>query len=297
MTFFQFQKQNIPLELKEQTLLGGLRMQIETQDKISIYRPKGFLFHHFEEKLANCFHSEDLLMCVGLMTYASTEKIGGPGHLFERLIATELTIPISPLYKKIFAALNVGEFMSPDPFVSLQPVKYHSQIYSIPNLNHTVHCVKDDQAMHDRWVDVGVPVEPSQNIYIECKTGEELSTLWRDCYTFFSRDFGTANGSPRVFLSLVKFSDYTPNNRQTHSGEMNAKECCEKARDYLRKSTFFAILEGEEVFANCFFPISRKVLKEMNHTDFYFAKGEAMRTILDNSLSQFVKSKRQKITE
>jgi hypothetical protein len=151
----------IPASVLSQSLInwassGAIRISSDTLSYI-IHRPHGFTakyarydftLHGKITKRATIGSIQSInainhIHLIGWTISSTTEKIGTPGHLFERAVAVELTIPLSPLYQKLFDALEAKN-LAPDNGVFMQSVKFTESIQDkVNNLQSKIHLVFD----------------------------------------------------------------------------------------------------------------------------------------------------------
>ena len=135
---------------------GAIRISLDTLGYI-IHRPRGFTAKYasynfiLHDKIINratikniqSINAINHIHLIGWTISSTTERIGSPGYLFERAIAVELTIPLSPLYAKLFDALEAQD-LAPDNGVFMQPVIFAEHIQDkVNNLQSKIHLVLD----------------------------------------------------------------------------------------------------------------------------------------------------------
>ena len=153
---------------------GGLNVHVIEDNKISIYYPNGFVLEVLEALLGRAVPFATGETVTAFLRVHSVCGFGVKGHLFEWLIAHDLTCPRSE-FDKVMASCAcrhercIGAEVISDPQV-------YDRILDV-NAVPGIWVVRDThQNNQDRWVDVAYSIKVSDSYekglaLIECKTG------------------------------------------------------------------------------------------------------------------------------
>lgn len=176
------------------------------------------------------------------------------GHLFERMVACELTFVSSELYKTLLSSTCM-EDADPDPRTLGKNFVYDPKIHEADWSAGNV-CVDEDQKNQGRLVDVGFPVThgmSSWKVFCELKVVQDSNKLWRMCWRFFQNMEGVGVGKDgnctiAVFLSFHEFLTHNPDQRQTKEENMSAHDSRLKVLALLQeKSQYFAVVDATKL--------------------------------------------------
>eukprot|EP00026_Physarum_polycephalum_P001230 Phypoly_transcript_01231.p1 GENE.Phypoly_transcript_01231~~Phypoly_transcript_01231.p1 ORF type:complete len:641 (+),score=42.00 Phypoly_transcript_01231:1600-3522(+) len=278
---------------------GAFRVQVNA-DGLLLHPPKGFVLRWITETLTRRIHSETLLHFTAFALSASTDKIGGPGHWFEKAIAAELTLPTSPLYSRIIHGIAGTNNLHPDPSVVMRPVIFtEAKIYTLAGQMQGVYCVRDLNQDCDRWVDGGFSLLDANNskvdVWLDMKTVTDENKLWRCIGEFFNHPLPLGI---RMFVSLYDFLQHSP--QQKRSQKKSAHDC---RADVIAKLSEvdangqhqYVIIAGPLSFNDCVLPITTAI-KNLEADDFKLYPAEenySLRHVLENLVPQVLLAKEQ----
>jgi len=215
---------------------GAIKASRE-EDGIVVLKPKGFLARYLFQRSPE-FHTQDLALMFGWMMATATNHMGPKGHLVEKAIAAELTVPTSALYKQLFALLPNYTQLCPESQVAMHPVLQSTiDLSSLPD-DHVV-CVDDKAADKDRIVDVYAPLANRFKLCCSVKYDQNPSRVAKDFRTVCEKLSSEAS------TYLVCISIYGVTKQFT-------KEFQQKQKDKWKNC---ALVTSADIFKGCCLPI------------------------------------------
>lgn len=235
-----FPEAKVPQQVRDYCLAGGLNMRVESPT-VYIQKPEGCVLGYLSSLTSNVLHRRNLQE-VEAFSIVSKSVDTEKGHLFERIVAAELSMLSngkSPMYAQ-FKRLWIGDGeLIPDPLVFGRAFAYKSTISQDEWKDHQVYCVAElPQAAGRRKVDVGFPIlnvidgkSNPMRVFCELKKGYTAGKLWNSCWKFFTDMETTVTKSNDVivcFMTTESFLDVTPRTSPTKKSK-RAQETVEES--------------------------------------------------------------------
>ena len=230
---FVFPKDSFPTEVSKFCLAGGLNMSV-AYGAVSIAKPGGCVLGYLSSLTSNALR-DNSLQEVNAFTTVSKSVDTEKGHLFERVVAAELSMLSegkSPMYSQFQRLWRGDGELVPDPLVFGRAFEYKSTILQDLWKEHQVYCVSElPKDNGNRKVDVGFPIlrhssqtnKPMQ-VLCELKKGYTTSDLWKLCWKFFTEMEETVDARENViacFMTSDPFLDSEPRQSPTKKKKSN----------------------------------------------------------------------------
>lgn len=250
-----------PDEVKEYCLAGGLNLSL-SEENITVHIPRGCVWELLcfltsdTLEIQNC---EEVLAFVRVARSVETES----GHLFERLMACELSM-LSKGKSRLYSRLDElwegeGKLMA-DPLVFGQPFHYESRIRDLKWEPHHVYCVKEKASdTGQRVVDVGFPMLLNTGPKIkrmkfmcELKKGYNMPKLWGLCWKYFQDMLSYAANNDDVivcFIASEQFMNEIPQRAKVKEGNISAYDARTKCMELIMQEPRFIIFDNAKMFS------------------------------------------------
>jgi hypothetical protein len=236
-------------EVREFALAGGINVWLLPTGEMDIEVPAGCVRDLFAELVGPALHQFNLRQAQVFCEAANSNSFD-IGHVFERLVAGDLTMLGTPLYARLVTHLAPLSTFAPDPLVFARPFEYKSRIAQSEWAQHRVYCVRDIQSDLDRFVDVGCPLVKCEangdravrRVLLQLSSVASENDNWRKCAAFFAR----ACEYPQdifCFVSRHAFMGHVPKPKPAKKGASAADSRAEVLR-LLQTERRMLVLDG-----------------------------------------------------
>ena len=230
---------------------GGLNVKQMSDDDISIFYPDGCVLELLERMVGRRSSRHCCKTIIAFLRVNAVLRFGIRGHLFEWLIAYDITSPRSELN----ALMSQNRLNACVGSVPVSDPKICEIIAPTMNSEANVWVVLDEHNSHqNRWIDVAYSIEvPPDTEYraayviMECKTGyrDRTSQLAGFCQEFFKAAAVFAFSKPDYYFVAVFACEHTFSQKQGAATAVNLEtavkvittESCPAISRFLRAGT------------------------------------------------------------